>query len=154
MEQIESEYEGFAKNTQWQLIKNQIVKENEFKVSEEELINEAKNFVKNQYAQYGQLQIGEKELADIASKVVSNEEERKSIMERLYEVKVIEYLKSILKIKEVDVSYDEFVKLANKEDKKSESAFTKFFKSGFKRKNWSLKRNTEFKLQLIQTNNS
>ena len=134
MEQVDLEYDGFAKNTRWQLIKNQIVKENELKVSEEELVNEAKNFVKNQYAQYGQLQIGEKELADIASKIVSNEEERKSILERLYEFKVVEYLKSILKIKEVDVSYDEFVKLANQEDKKSESAFAKFFKSGFKKK--------------------
>ncbi|NWJ43756.1 hypothetical protein HX837_06095 [Marine Group I thaumarchaeote] len=134
IDQVDAEYDGFAKKTRWQLIKNQIIKENELKISEEEILNEAKNFVKNQYAQYGQLQIEEKELADIASKIVANEEERNSILERLYEVKVIEYIKSILKIKEVEVSYDEFVKFANQEDKKSESVFTKFFKSGFKKK--------------------
>jgi len=133
-EQVDSEYDGFAKNTRWQLIKNKIVKENELKVSEDEMLNEAKNFVKNQYAQYGQMQIAENELTDIAKKIITNDEERNSILERLYEVKVIEYLKSIMKIKEVKVSYDEFVKLVNQEDKKSESAFTKFFKSSFKKK--------------------
>jgi len=73
-------------------------------------------------------------LSDIAKKVLENEDENKNITEKLYEEKVVDYLKSIMAVKEVEVSYNEFVKLANKEDKKSESAFTRFFKSGFRKK--------------------
>ena len=134
MEQVQEEYDNFSKTTRWQLIKNAVVVTNELKVSEEEKINEAKNFIRNQYAQYGQLKIEDVELSDIAKKVLENEDEHKNITEKLYESKVIDYLKSIMVIKEVEVSYDEFVKLANREEKKSESIFTKFFKSGFKKK--------------------
>ena len=134
MEQVQEEYDNFSKTTRWQLIKNAVVVTNELKVSEEEKINEAKNFIRNQYAQYGQLKIEDAELSDIAKKVLENEDEHKNITEKLYESKVIDYLKSIMVIKEVEVSYDEFVKLANREEKKSESIFTKLFKSGFKKK--------------------
>ena len=134
MDQVQEEYDNFSKNTRWQLIKNRVVVSNEMTVSEEEKISEAKNFIRNQYAQYGQLKIEEAELQDIAKKVLANEEENKNITEKLFEKKVVDYLKSVMTVKEVEVSYDEFVKLANKQDKKSESAFSKFFKSGFRRK--------------------
>ena len=134
MEQVQEEYDNFSKTTRWQLIKNSVVVKNELKVSEEDKINEAKKFIRNQYAQYGQLNIEEAELNSIAKKVLENEDENKNITEKLYEEKVVDYLKSIMAVKEVAVSYDEFVKLANKEDKKSESAFTRFFKSGFRKK--------------------
>lgn len=134
MEQVQEEYEGFSKNTRWQLIRNHITHENEITVTDQEKMAEAKTFILNQYAQYGQLNIPDTELDDIAKKVLENEEENKNITEKLYESKVIAYLNSIMVVKEVEVSYDEFVKLANKEEKKSESAFTKFFKSGFKKK--------------------
>jgi len=134
IEQVQEEYDNFSKNTRWQLIKNNVILGNELKVSEEDKINEAKNFIRNQYAQYGQLSIGEEELNDVAKKVLENEDENKNITEKLYEDKVVEHLKSVMVVKEVEVSYDQFVKLANKEDKKSGSALTKFFKSGFKKK--------------------
>ena len=134
MEQVQEEYDNFSKNTRWQLIKNNVIVGNELKVSDEDKMNEAKNFIRNQYAQYGQLNIGDEELNDIAKKVLENTDENKNITEKLYEEKVVEHLKSVMVVKEVEVTYDEFVKLANKEDKKSESAFTKFFKSGFKKK--------------------
>jgi len=134
MEQVQEEYDNFSKNTRWQLIKNRVVINNEIKVSDEEKTNEAKNFIRNQYAQYGQLNIEETELQDIAKKVLTNEEENKNITEKLFEEKVVDYLKSTMMVKEVEVSYDEFVELANKVDKKQESAFSKFFKSGFRKK--------------------
>ena len=102
MEQVQEEYDNFSKNTRWQLIKNRVVVSNEMTVSEEEKISEAKNFIRNQYAQYGQLQIEEAELHDIAKKVLANEEENKNITEKLFEEKVVDYLKSVMTVKEVD----------------------------------------------------
>ena len=134
MEQVQDEYDSFSKNTRWQLIKNNVVTKNGIKVSEEDKLAEAKNFILNQYAQYGQLKIEETELQEISKKVLESEDENKNITEKLYEAKVMDYLKSAVIVKEVEVSYDEFVKLANKEEKKSESIFTRFFKSGFKKK--------------------
>ena len=134
-EEINAEYDKFSKSTRWHLIKNQIVRDKEFHVTDNDAINEAKNFVKKQYAQYGHFNADDKELEETAKKIIENKEEKRTIVDNLIEEKVLEYLKSIVKIKEEEISYDEFVKLTNSEDKKPESAFSRFFKSGFKKKN-------------------
>ena len=111
------------------------MRDKEFHVTDNDAINEAKNFVKKQYAQYGHFNADDKELEETAKKIIENKEEKRTIVDNLIEEKVLEYLKSIVKIKEEEISYDEFVKLTNSEDKKPESAFSRFFKSGFKKKN-------------------
>jgi len=139
LDQVNDEYDNFARNTKWQLIKSAIIKENEIEVSKEETLNEAGQFIRNQYAQYGKTDMDEKEIEDIANKILENEEEGKKVYEKVFDDKVMNLLKSTFKIKEVDVSYDEFVKLAtrdqkNRDEKSSDSGFSKFLKSGFWKK--------------------
>ena len=137
LEEVNAEYNNFQSGMKWQLIRNAIIKENELKVEEEEIMNEAKNFIKSQYAQYGQIDVPEDELSNIAGNIVGNDEEKKKIIENLYETKSVEVLRNTMKTKEKEVNYEEFMKIANQESKKAksgESGFAKFLKSGFKKK--------------------
>ena len=139
LDQVNDEYDNFARNTQWQLIKSSIIKENGITVSKDDALKEAGKFIRNQYAQYGKTDMDEKELEDIANKILENEEESKKVYEKVFDDKMMELLNNTFNIKEEEVSYDEFVKLVKSsqlsQDKKSgDTGFSKFFKTGFWKK--------------------
>ena len=52
-EQIEKEFDNFRKDLRWQLIRNKIARDNEVKITEEELLQEAANITRHQFQQYG-----------------------------------------------------------------------------------------------------
>jgi len=136
LEEVEKDYDNYSKGIKWQLIKGAIIKENDISVSNDEISNEAKNFIRSQYAQYGQTDVPEKELDDIADKILANQEEKNKIMENLYEAKVVDQLKSTMVTKDKEVTYEEFIKIANQETEKEKSGLagiSKFIKSGFKK---------------------
>ena len=138
LDQVNDEYDNFARNMKWQLIKSKIVKENSITVSKEEALSEAGKFIRFQYAHYVNKDMDEKEIEDIANKILENEEEAKKVYERVFEDKIMNLLIKTFKIEEEEVSYDEFVKLAipvsAKDEKSVETGFTKFFKAGFWKK--------------------
>ena len=113
MEQVESQYIEYSKSLKWQLIENKIIKEHELEVKNEDVIDHTKKLIKQNFAQYGQPAPEDKELNDVAMKVLGNEEERKKVYNQLYDVKTMELYKSSFKLKEKEVTYDEFVKLAS-----------------------------------------
>ena len=113
MEQVESQYIEYSKSLKWQLIENKIIKEHELEVKNEDVIDHTKELIKQNFAQYGQPAPEDKELNDVAMKVLGNEEERKKVYNQLYDVKTMELYKSSFKLKEKEVTYDEFVKLAS-----------------------------------------
>lgn len=111
-EQIDEEYDQYAKSLRWQLIENKIITDNELKVEQEEVVEFAKGLLAQQYAQYGMPAPEEEELAQSAVKVLQNQDEAKRIYEAIYETKIIEFAKSTVKINEKELSYDDFVKVA------------------------------------------
>lgn len=113
MEQVESQYTEYSKSLKWQLIENKIIKEHELEVKNEDVIDHTKELIKQNFAQYGQPAPEDKELNDVAMKVLGNEEERKKVYNQLYDVKTMKLYKSSFKLKEKEVTYDEFVKLAS-----------------------------------------
>ena len=54
----------------------------------------------------------DKKLEEIAVKVMGNEEERKKIYNQLYDLKTMALYKEKFTLKQKEVTYDEFVKLA------------------------------------------
>lgn len=114
MEQVESEFEEYKRSLKWQLIENKIIKDNDIKVEFEEVINHTKDLLGNQYAQYGMMVPVDEELTATAKKVLENREEATKLYEQLYELKVINFLKSTVKLDEKELSYDDFVKEAQK----------------------------------------
>ncbi len=110
---LEKEYPVFSKDTQWQLIKDKIAKEGEFKVSEEELREESKRFTEAQFIQYG-LPLGsisDEHMQSFIDKNLENEKERNKFAEKVIENKVIKSIKEKVKIQEKEISLDDFKKL-------------------------------------------
>ncbi len=111
-EQIEAEYDQYAESLKWQLIENKIIKENDLKVSNEDAIEYTKELLGSQYAQYGMMIPEEEEFNNMAASVLKDEKEGKKIYDALYDQKVMNYLKDAVKIEEKELSFDDFVKVA------------------------------------------
>lgn len=113
-EQIEEEYEQYAMGLKWQLIENKLIKDNKIEVSKEEVVNHTKGMIAQQLAGMGQNMMDEAEMEDTANRVLQNQDEARRLYEQLYQLKLRDFYKNTVKIKEKEVSYDDFVKLAEK----------------------------------------
>ncbi|GAA0876652.1 trigger factor [Wandonia haliotis] len=111
-EQIEAEYDEYAKGLRWQLIQGKLFKDNEVKINPDEALEFTKSLLVSQYAQYGIPAPEDNELTESARKVLANQEEANRVYDMLAERKLTELFKGIVKLNEKEVSYDEFVKLA------------------------------------------
>lgn len=110
-EQIDQEYPAYAESLRWQLVQSAVMKATEMRVSQDELLTEAKRMIGAQYAQYGMPIEGEY-LESFAQNALANEEERRRIADLVIERKVVDDLKTRVTIKDKSVSYEEFAKLA------------------------------------------
>ena len=112
-EQIEEEYDNYSKGLQWQLIENKLIQSNDIKVTNEEVVEHTKGLLAQQMAGMG-LPGGtnDEELTETANRVLQNEEEARNLYMMMYDMKLTDLYKSTLKLKEKEVSYEDFVKLA------------------------------------------
>jgi trigger factor len=113
-DQIEMEFEGYAKSLKWQLIQGNIFKINDIKFENQDVIEFTKGLLINNYAQYGIPAPEDKELMASALQVLQNREEATRIYDMLAEQKLTKYFKDTVKLNEKEVSYDAFVELASK----------------------------------------
>lgn len=111
-EQIEEDYDNYAKSLKWQLIQTQIFKDNNIKLENDEVINFTKGLIANNYAQYGMPAPEDKELTASAMQILQNREEANRIYDMMAENKLTEYFKETVKLNEKEVSYEEFNELA------------------------------------------
>ena len=116
-EDVEKEYEMYSKSLKWQIIENKIIEDNNLKADENEIKSFAKNLVKNQMVQYGRSDISDKELNDISQNIMKNEDEKKKIIDQLYDKKTLDHYKKSFSLKSKKISYDDFVKLATEKNK-------------------------------------
>ena len=111
-EQLEKEYPAYSKSLQNQLIENKIIKENEIKVTNDEVIDKTVELMKAQFAQYGMpVNFSDEEMKDQAKQVLGNQEEAKKIFQMAYDDKLTAFYKDTVKIDTKEVSQEEFVKL-------------------------------------------
>ena len=116
-EDVEKEYEMYSKSLKWQIIENKIIEDNNLKADENEIKLFANNLVKNQMMQYGRSDISDKELNDISQNIMKNEDEKKKIIDQLYDKKTLDHYKKSFTLKSKKISYDDFVKLATEKNK-------------------------------------
>lgn len=105
-----AEYERSEKGLRWQLIEGKIVNDHNLQVTFEDLKAYAKEMIKNQMMQYGQMNPEEKELDDIAARILGNQDEVKRLSEQLMNQKMLAFFKENVKLKEKEVTFDQFVK--------------------------------------------
>ena len=112
MEDIEKDFDGFVKMFTWNYIQKHFIQSAELRVSQEEAEAEAKEFAKAQFAQYGMPSAPEEMISNFSKQILENKEQSQKIYEKLYELKVVEYVKSQIKVSNKSVSSEEFAKLA------------------------------------------
>lgn len=107
-EQIEKDFPHFEKDLKWQLIRDKIAQEQEFKVEQEELVRMAKGYIMNQMMQYGMGQLPEEFIDKYANDLIEKKEERRKMAEQVLEGKVMGWIKEAIKLEEKEVSFEEF----------------------------------------------
>jgi len=110
-EQIEKEFDSFRNDLKWQLIRNKIAKDNEIKITEEELHSEAENITRYQFQQYGLFYATDEQIHNYAHEMLNREEDAKRIAEKLLEEKAVEKLKEVVTLENKKISVEEFNKL-------------------------------------------
>lgn len=110
-EQIEKEFDSFRKDLKWQLIRNKVARDNEVKISEEELQQEAENITRYQFQQYGLFYATDEQIANYAKETLKREEDAKRIADKILEEKVIILMKELVKLENKDITVEEFNKL-------------------------------------------
>jgi trigger factor len=107
-EAVEKDYDKMQADLAWQLIKNNIIEEQGIKVEEQDMIDFAKKSVLMQFQQYGLMNLPDEQLEAYAIQTLKNEDERRKMLDRKYEEKIIEYLKETIKLESKEVTSVEF----------------------------------------------
>ena len=110
-EQIEKEFDSFRKDLKWQLIRNKVARDNEVKISEEELQKEAENITRYQFQQYGLFYTTNEQIANYAKETLKRDEDAKRIADKILDEKVILLIKELVKLEDKSVTTEEFNKL-------------------------------------------
>lgn len=112
MEDIDKDFGQFLKMFTWNYLQKHFIKQDNLSVSKEEALAEAKSLAAAQFAQYGMPSAPEDMLAGYAEKILADKDQGQKIYEKLYETKVVEDVKSKIKVTEKAVSAEDFAKLA------------------------------------------
>lgn len=112
-EQIEKEYSVYSESLKWQLIENKLMKENNIDVTAEEVKIYIKDYIKKSMPIGDNAEFPDDKLEDIANRMLQNKEESKRIYDKLYDDKMRDLFKRRVKIKNEEVTYEDFVKLAS-----------------------------------------
>jgi trigger factor len=110
-EQIEKEFDHFKKDLKWQLIKNKVARDNEVKITEEELLGEAAKITRYQFQQYGLFYATDEQIENYAKETLKREDDAKRIADKILDEKVIAILKDLIKLEEKSISAEDFNKL-------------------------------------------
>ena len=113
-EEIEKDYHHFRDDLRWQLIKNRIAKENEVRITDDEILAEAMAFTRSQFSQYGLYYATDEQITSFAREMLRKEDESRRIAEKVLDTKVLEIVIDKLKVDEKSVSIEEFNKLFEK----------------------------------------
>ena len=107
---VEKNFEGSIKELKWHLIKEQLVAANEIKVEEADLKAIAKDAIRQQFAQYGMSNVPDDVLENYAAEQMKKRENVEGYVDRAVDQKLVEKLKTVVKLTKKEVSLEDFNK--------------------------------------------
>jgi trigger factor len=113
-EQIDKDFGEFEEEFQWQLIKDQLIRENEISVSEEELFEYAALLARNQFYQYGLYNIPDEHIEKYAHEQLARKDDARRLRDQKYEDKIILFMKETVKLDNKEITAEKFKKLFEK----------------------------------------
>ncbi len=112
MDDIEKDFDQFLKMFTWNYLQKHFIQADQLTVTKEEATAEAKALAAAQFAQYGMPSAPDNMLEDYAKRILDDQNQSQKIYEKLFEVKVVEDVKSKITVTEKAVSADDFAKMA------------------------------------------
>lgn len=113
-ETLENEMPRFLEDLKWQLIRNSLIKANDLKVEEADVVEYAKKSARIQFMQYGLNNVPDEHLENYAKEMIQKEEQRRQMAEGAINDKVMDLIKESVKVEEKEISRDDFNKLFEK----------------------------------------
>lgn len=113
MEEIEKDFPIFLKDFRWQMIRQYITREQEIKMTREDLLDQARKIAAYQFAMYGLNNAPEEQLNQYAESILSNEKEAKRIYEKVEEDLVLNYVRSVVTLDKKSITIDKLKELTN-----------------------------------------
>lgn len=113
-DQVDADFENFKEDLRWQVIKENIIKEHELSVSEEDVIGLAREVAASQFRQYGMFDIPEEHLDGFAKQMLQKKDDRNRLYNKKMEDKIMEVVKSKVTIDVKEVTSEEFEKMFEK----------------------------------------
>ena len=83
MEQIEAEYDLFAKDFRWNMIRTKIMKDNDLKVAKDDVMKQAMSMASYQFAMYGMQNVPEEHLTKYAEQLLADRQQAERIIEKV-----------------------------------------------------------------------
>ena len=108
---VESNYDKSIEELTWHLIKEELVKINDIKVEQDDIINMAKEATRAQFAQYGMMSVPEEILENYSKEMLKKKESVEGLVNRAVEAKLAAALKSQVKLENKSISMEEFNKM-------------------------------------------
>ena len=108
---VEDNYDKSIEELTWHLIKEQLVKANDIKVEQEDVVNMAKEATRAQFAQYGMMNVPEDLLENYAKEMLKKKESVEGLVNRVVETKLASALKSQVTLENKTISAEEFNKM-------------------------------------------
>jgi trigger factor len=113
-EEIEKNYDDYARSMRWQLIENRLIKAFGIEVSQEEI----KNVFRGYFQRPGSSEMDEDmkmRIDSIVDSFMKNKEDVRRINDQLFEQKMLGVLKEKMISEDKPVTYEEFVKIASEQ---------------------------------------
>ena len=112
---VEKNFEGSIRELRWHLIKEQLVAAQEIKVEEDDLKAIARESVRQQFAQYGMGNVPDDFIENYATEQLKKRENVEGYVDRAVDQKLVEKLKTVVKLNAKSVTLDEFNKMMHGE---------------------------------------
>ncbi len=113
-ESIDADMPKMIEELKWHLMKEDIVKKNDIKVENADVLAIAKAITKAQFAQYGMANVPEELLDQYAGEMLKKPEQARNLQDQALSRKVAEFLKETVKVNVKEVTTEEFNKLYEK----------------------------------------
>jgi trigger factor len=110
-EDLDNDYENFAKNLKWTLIENKIMKENEIEIKYDEVFALAKQRLDAQFKMYSPQPLSDEQLGQYTVQYLQNKENGNKIFEELKALKTLDYLKTVVTLDKKEIDSADFAKL-------------------------------------------
>ncbi len=109
-ESIEEDYPLIIADLKFHLVKENVAKENNFQIDDNEIVESAKKAVRAQFAQYGMANVPADLLEEYAKNMLKQEKSVRSLFDRVMEDKLIHWIKENVTLDSKEVTVDEFRK--------------------------------------------